>query len=76
MNDTSVGWTYWAYSYLDNRDSMAIVAYDASNDVVLNVEQPGARYLVEIDIDYLAQTARFVGQVGENFTKTWLSLRP
>lgn len=70
------GRTYWAFSYFDNRNSFALVAYDSANNVVLNQEMGGSRYLVRIDVDYLAQTASFVGQVGQTVGRTWLSMRP
>ena len=70
------GRTYWVFSYIDNRNSFALVAYDSANNVVMNHEMGGSRYLVRIDVDYLTQNASFVGQVGQTVTRTWLSMRP
>ena len=78
------GKTYWAYSYLDNRNSLAIVAYDSSNNVLLNVEKPGTRYVVDIQLSPTSLTidshgnlvgnAAFIGQVGQTVSMTWQSL--
>ena len=68
------GLTYYAYSFIDNRVSLAIVAYDSANNVVMNVEHSGTRYIVEVKIDEFLQTAKFTGQIGQNFTLTWHDL--
>ena len=42
------GFTTWAYSFIDNRVSMAFVSYDAQGNVVRNVTMDGARYVWQI----------------------------
>jgi hypothetical protein len=37
--------TTWAFSYTDNRVSMALVSYDSNKNIIANVEKPGARYV-------------------------------
>jgi hypothetical protein len=42
------GVTTWAYSFIDNRVSMALVSYDFQNNIVGNVTKDGARYVWRI----------------------------
>jgi hypothetical protein len=75
------GVTYYAYSYLDNRFSLAIVAYDSSNNVVLNRELTGVRYIHDIQLSQgalqidghgnLVGTATFFGQSDRVGTLNW-----
>lgn len=67
--------TYWAYSYTDNRVGMAILAYDASNQLVQRWDQDGARYLWKITVDADNQTVQFIGQASQAITMTWDSLK-
>ncbi len=69
------GKTYWAYSYTDNRSSLAIVAYDSSNNVAGSGVISGTRYIRDIQINTGAMTATFIGQAGyPNVTIPWSSL--
>jgi hypothetical protein len=70
------GITTWAYSYIDNRVSMALVSYDGSNNVIANVEKPGARYVFEALSSLHTQTVMFVGQARQYFTVPWSQLGP
>jgi len=70
------GYTYWAYSYYDNRMAMGIVAYDAGGKVVAQWELPGARYVHAITVDSGARTITFAGQAGNKITTGWDSLLP
>lgn len=58
-------YTYWAYSYWDNRDALNIVAYDSSGNIVRQWEKAGARYLWRITMDAEARTFTFWGQDNE-----------
>jgi hypothetical protein len=70
------GITTWAYSYADNRTSMALVSYDSANNVVANVEKPGARYVFDaLSSDY-TKTVIFIGQAKNFVTATWDQLGP
>jgi hypothetical protein len=70
------GITTWAYSYLDNRVSLALVSYDSSNTVIANVEKPGARYVFEAASSVQTDTVLFVGQARQYVTATWAELGP
>ncbi|XXF75684.1 hypothetical protein P2318_21795 [Myxococcaceae bacterium GXIMD 01537] len=70
------GHTYWALSYIDNRISMAIVAYDAAGKIVAQWEKPGARYVYAITVNTTARTATFAGQSDAKITMGWDELVP
>jgi hypothetical protein len=70
------GITTWAYSYIDNRVSIALVSYDAKNHIVGNVEKPGARYVWEIISDGAQQTVTIEGQANQLVTARWSELAP
>ena len=70
------GVTTWAYSYLDNRVSLALVSYDSSNNVIANVEKPGARYVFEAASSIYTRTVLFVGQGQQYVTAPWSALGP
>ncbi|SFK83297.1 Ig-like domain (group 3) [Paenibacillus sp. 1_12] len=67
-------YTYWAFSYMDNRDSMGIVAFDASGSIVKQWEKTGSRYLSKITIDSSARTITFWGQDDATIVVEWASL--
>jgi hypothetical protein len=71
-----LGITTWAYSYTDNRVSLALVSYDASNKVIANVEKPGARYVFDALSSLHTKTVMFVGQAKQYVTTTWADLGP
>jgi hypothetical protein len=68
------GITTWAFSYLDNRVSMALVSYDGSNNVIRNVEKPGARYVFDAESSDYTETVIFFGQAQNHVTATWAEL--
>lgn len=68
------GITTWAYSYLDNRLSMALVSYDGKNKVIRNVEKRGDRYVVVATSSIHNRTVRFVGQYKHGVTARWAEL--
>ena len=70
------GITTWAYSYIDNRVSLALVSYDSSNNVIRNVEKPGARYIFEALSSLRTSTVLFVGQNKQWVTASWADLGP
>ena len=69
------GYDYWAFSFGDNRSSMAIHAYDGDGNLQNVEERTGARYVYAIDIDETAETVTFRGQVDATITMTWDELR-
>ncbi len=69
------GATTWAYSFIDNRVSMALVTYDANNNVVGNITKDGARYVWNVTPDGPASIA-FFGQSNQKVNATWAELTP
>jgi hypothetical protein len=70
------GITTWAYSYIDNRLSLALVSYDADNNVIRFTEVPGARYVFEALSSDRTQTVMFVGQAMQHVTVPWSTVGP
>ena len=68
------GYTYWAYSYIDNRVAMNITAYDSSGKVAKQWAKSGARYLYKITVDDKAKTVTFWGQSNANIVVSWKEL--
>ncbi len=68
------GKTYWAYSFLDNRGSLGIVAYDSAGNIVAQWEKTGARYIWQITVDAAANTVTFYGQGSGEITMSWAEL--
>jgi hypothetical protein len=71
-----LGLTYWAYSHVDNRVSLTVVAYDSAGNVAGQWEKVGARYLWQITVDRAAATVTFHGQGDGVVTMSWDELRP
>ena len=69
-------YTYWAYSYIDNRFAMNIVAYDSAGRVVQQWEKPGARYVWAIDVNETAKTVTFRGQANRTIEIGFKELLP
>jgi hypothetical protein len=72
-------WTYWIFSYIDNRESFMIAPYD-SDDVIAPAagwpkEEMGARYLWAISVDGTARTVTLSGQAARSVTVSWDDLR-
>jgi hypothetical protein len=70
------GYTTWAYSFIDNRVSMALVTYDKSGKVVGNVTKNGARYVWIIHSGHTVPVAEFFGQSNRMVTAAWSELKP
>jgi hypothetical protein len=68
------GYTTWAYSYIDNRVSLALVTYDSKNNVVRNVEQKGVRYIWNEISSNPNQNVLFFGQSNGYATVPWSQL--
>lgn len=60
------GITYYPLSYMDNRFSLALVGYDAANNIVSVKEVPGTRYIDSIEQE--GNTFTFIGQSGSSVT--------
>jgi hypothetical protein len=69
------GYTYWAYSYVDNRLAMHIVAYDAMGNIKGRWARSGNRYITGITVDGGARTVSFHGQHSTPITMTWAELQ-
>ncbi|MFC0515141.1 Hint domain-containing homing endonuclease [Mucilaginibacter angelicae] len=66
-----LGYTFWAFSYIDNRNSFGIAGYDSNGNVVAQWEKPGSRYLYKITIDEIAKSVTFWGQANQTVVMTW-----
>ena len=67
------GYRYWAYSYIDNRNAMAIVAYDAAGGQIMRLDRPGARYVWNVAVS--GNVVSFYGQGTGIVTATLSDLR-
>jgi len=65
------GLTTWAYSFVDNRMSFALVTYDANNNVVQNQTMDGSRYVWQITVDEASRSATVWGQATTKVTAAW-----
>ncbi|MDM8566398.1 hypothetical protein QUF74_12215 [Candidatus Halobeggiatoa sp. HSG11] len=68
------GYTYWAYSYRDNRVSLNISAYDCKGNLAKQWEKSGTRYIRNITVDDSAKTVSFVGQYPKPVVMNWSEL--
>lgn len=68
------GITTWAFSYLDNRVSMALVSYDEHNKMVRNVNHDGTRYVWNMISSLYNKNVLIEGQSNANFTVNWSDL--
>ncbi|MBL4705220.1 MAG: LamG domain-containing protein [Flavobacteriales bacterium] len=66
-----LGYTFWPFSYINNRTSLGIVAYDASGKVAAQWELPGVRYIYSITVNSANKTITFTGQSNQTGTLTW-----
>jgi hypothetical protein len=64
------GFIIWPMSYMDNRVSFGMVAYNPKGHVVEQLETPGARYVHKITVDKAAGTATFWGQDDQKVSLT------
>lgn len=68
-------YSYWPLSYIDNRVSMCLVAYDSAKNVVGQWEMPGARYVVRASVNSSDQSVTFVGQSSAEVPITWATMQ-
>jgi hypothetical protein len=69
------GFTYWPFSYIDNRVSFGIVGYDSTGKLVRQFEKPGARYIWQITVETAAKTVTFWGQANQKVVVRWAELQ-
>jgi hypothetical protein len=60
--------TYYPFSYIDNRVSFGVVSYDGKGNMVREVEVKGARYVFKITKDESSQSVSFWGQANQKVT--------
>ncbi len=65
------GYTYWAYSYIDNRVSLGVVAYDLTGKVAQQWQVNGVRYVYKIEVDSTAKKITFYGQSNQTGSLTF-----
>ncbi|ESK84357.1 hypothetical protein Moror_10188 [Moniliophthora roreri MCA 2997] len=63
---TIANYSFWALSYDDNREGLAILAYDQDNKLDRQWEFTGARYLVSISYKPGDSNVVFIGQAGNS----------
>ncbi|HEY4940926.1 MAG TPA: hypothetical protein VII56_05820 [Rhizomicrobium sp.] len=68
------GYTYWAWSDDQNAVAMAIVAYDSNGVAVKQWNRNGARYIWNLTVDPVAETAAFIGQANAQIVLSWNDL--
>ncbi|KAF8160125.1 hypothetical protein K438DRAFT_1776667 [Mycena galopus ATCC 62051] len=58
------GYSYWALSYIDNRNGLAILAYDPNNNLAGRFDTTGTRYVISITYNNATGSVVFNGQSG------------
>jgi hypothetical protein len=71
-----LGMTTWAYSYSDNRVSLALVTYDGTGKIVRNVEQTGLRYVWNMTASPSGKTVTIFGQSNAYISLPWANFGP
>ena len=71
-----MGMTTWAYSYIDNRVSLALVTYDGSGKIVRNVEQTGVRYVWNMTSSLTNKNITIFGQSNAYVELPWANFGP
>ena len=70
------GITTWAYSFIDNRVSMALVSYDARGNIVRNVTKDGARYVWVMESGIKSRLVTIFGQANQYIEAPWDQVGP
>jgi hypothetical protein len=70
------GLTTWAYSYIDNRVSLALVTYDGTGKIVRNTEQTGLRYVWNMTSGAKIQVVDIFGQSNAHVQLPWSAFGP
>ena len=65
------GFSYWAFSHVDNRLGMTLVAFNEANEIVEQWEKTGARYLWSIEIDKVEEKITLFGQGDLSIIFNW-----
>jgi hypothetical protein len=65
---------YWPFSYIDNRDGMAIVAFDDKGTMLKRWDREGARYIWKIQEDLGNKEIVFIGQSEQKIVLQWSEL--
>lgn len=68
------GVQYWPFSYIDNREGLAIVAFDPHGNLLQRWDKVGARYIWKIEEDLSSNAIAFVGQGQMSITMQWSEL--
>jgi hypothetical protein len=68
------GITTWAYSFIDNSPALALVSYDAKNNMVRNVTRWGARYVWVMTSGTDTRLVTMSGQSNQTITVPWSEL--
>ncbi|MFA6247149.1 MAG: hypothetical protein WC615_09410 [Mucilaginibacter sp.] len=68
-------YTYWAFDYKNNDNSIGIVAYNNEGNLVKQWRKPGTRYLWSITLDPRRKTVTFWGQANQTVVMGWDELK-
>lgn len=68
-------YTYWVVDYVDNRLAMCILAFDASDNLVKQIEKQGSRYIWQMTLDQATETLTCYGQANNTITVKLAELR-
>jgi hypothetical protein len=68
------GFTFVPLSFIDNRESIAITAYDSDGNYVAYTEAVGTRYAYAASVNYGDQSVTFFGQGGTGSSASFATL--
>jgi hypothetical protein len=68
------GFTTWAYSFRDNRESFSFVVYDDQNEIVSIATKDGARYVWKITVNPANKTVTVWGQANQFVNVQWFEV--
>jgi len=71
---TYKGLTFWTYAFIDNRASFAILAFNASNQIVQQWEKVNANSIYSISPNLFANQTNFVGKANATDSLSWAEM--
>ncbi|MGH7487665.1 MAG: hypothetical protein ACREMY_18980, partial [bacterium] len=70
------GLTTWAFSYVDNRVSLAFVTFNSKGHILRNTEMKGARYVWQMTVNATNKTVTATGQSNASVSAPWTAVGP
>ena len=68
-------YTYWAADYVDDRLSMCLLAFDADDRLIRQLEKTGARRMWKMTLDEEGQAITYHGESNRTITATLAELQ-